>query len=202
MPVDRFTSARQASTSFRRGTAHIRLPSIAARAPGKLGRADEALAALRTAEEHRARLRQDDADAGMRTFPEPKQALYASTTRLWLGADGDLTAAEQQASTAIAGYEAAPPEQRRLGELCLARVDLALARLGRNEVEGAAEQIDLVLGIESRRRTESVGRRLTQFGRRPSLSTAATAPQSVHILDRLATYHGRRTPELPPGGTA
>jgi hypothetical protein len=94
------------------------------------------------------------------------------------------------------------PEQRRLGEICLARIDLAQARLSGNEVEGAAEQIDLVVGIETRRRTESVGRRLTQVGRRLSLSPASTTPGGIPILDRIATYHDRRTPGLPPGGMA
>ena len=182
------------------GTAHIRLASIAARALGKLGRRDDALAALHAAQDFRDALGESDSDSGMMAFPEAKQALYAATTHLWLNSEADMSTAEQKSTAAIAGYEAVPPEERRLGELCLARMDLAHARLARGEVEGAAEQIDIVLGIEARRRTESVARRLTQFGRRLSLSAASTSSVGAYALDSIATYHERHARELPPGG--
>ncbi len=184
------------------GTAHIRLASIAARALARLGRHDDALIALRTADQFRTALSQDDQFGGMMAFPTAKQLLYASTAYLWLSGEDQqamLAAAKRDATAAIDGYEADPPERRRLGELSLARLDLAHARLAGGDLDGAAEQVHIVLGVEAHRRTESVGRRLAQFGRRLALSSAGSSSQGLNIQDSIAAFRERRARDLPPG---
>ncbi|WP_165986011.1 hypothetical protein [Streptomyces sp. YIM 98790] len=183
------------------GTAHIRLASISARALARLGRHEEALSHLQTAERHRQSYAGPEDDGNMMAFPGAKQSLYASTTHLWIGTDNACVSAEREAAAAIDTYEAAPPEQRRLGELSLARMDLAHARLQQREIDGAAEQLQVVLAVEARRRTASVGRRLEQFGRRLALTPAARTPLGLTMSDSIAAYHEQPARSLP-GGSA
>ncbi|WP_372404555.1 hypothetical protein [Streptomyces luteireticuli] len=185
------------------GTAHIRLASIKARAYGMMSNATKALEAIHDAGELREALSDDtDNPGGMMAFPLAKERFYASTTHLWLGRNGNLRQAETFAEEAVALFEDAPPAQRRLGELSLARMDLAAARLLRNEVEGAVEQVHTVLAIAHRRPTESVARRLEQFTRRLALHPAATTPLALGLTDAVRSHsasHRARAALLPPG---
>jgi hypothetical protein len=114
----------------------------------------------------------------MMAFPEAKQAYNAAEAHLWLGGDANFAAAERLAEQSLQLYLADPPELRRLGEMSLARLDLAVARLHRRDLDGAAEQIEQVLETGGQRRIESVGRRLLQIGtalERPYFQTSALA---------------------------
>ncbi|MEU2565081.1 hypothetical protein ABZ626_38015 [Streptomyces longispororuber] len=180
-----------------RGTAHIRLSSIKARAYGQLNQPTQALAALSDAETMRDHLRdEDDVPGGMMAFPAEKQYFYASSTYLWLG-PAHLGAAEAAASDAVTMFESAPPPQRRTGELSLARMDLALARLDRGELEGAAHQVHAVLETNRRRATESVRRRLHHFTRTLSHHPSASSPTAIGLREALRAQ--ATTPALPPG---
>jgi hypothetical protein len=98
----------------------------------------------------------------MMAFPEGKQTFYAASARLWLGGRAGASLAERDAERAVHLYEQDPPERRRSGELNLARLDLATARLALNELEGAAAGVRTVLNVTRRRPTESVTQRLRQ----------------------------------------
>ncbi|MFJ7280582.1 hypothetical protein [Kitasatospora sp. NPDC098663] len=183
-----------------RGTAHIRLASIAARAYARLGREREALDALRTAEEYRQQGESgEDLPGGMMAFPPAKQALYSSTTHLWLGGASHLEQAAADAEESVALYQSEPVERQRLGELSLARMDLALAELGSGEVEGAADQVEAVLALASRRPTEAVNRRLDQFARQLAAVPAGSSPLGLTMQDAIA-HHRRNARQLPSGG--
>lgn len=170
------------------GTARVRLAAIAARAHAKMRDEVATEDALRRVELAREEVRGADDPAGMLEFPPAKQAMYAATARLWLGGGENLARAEQHAAEAIELYLADPPEQRRLGELSLARLDHAVARLARENLEGAAEQIPEVLAVAKRRRTDSVVRRLHQVAsalQRPRFSAAALA---LDLRDEIASF--------------
>ncbi|MBC2908149.1 hypothetical protein [Streptomyces cupreus] len=184
------------------GTAHIRLTSIKARAYGQLQQAGDAIAALHTADSMRDRMAiGDDLPGGMMAFPQEKQLFYASSTHLWLGGSQHLSNAEARAEEAVGMFEAAPPESRRLGEMSLARMDLAMARLNRGDLDGAALQVYDVLGVNARRRTESVRKRVGQFGRHLALHPAGTAPTAIAIREAIVAHQEQTPAELPPGGT-
>ncbi|QES57744.1 hypothetical protein DEJ51_29220 [Streptomyces venezuelae] len=184
------------------GTAHVRLASIRARALGQLHQPAAALAALLEADAMRERLGgADDLPGGMMAFPREKQLFYASSTHLWLGGNEHLSDAEAAADEAVALFESAPPEQRRLGEMSLARLDLSLARLGRGDVEGAAHQVHEVLQVHARRGTESVRKRLGHLQRSLSAHPAATSPTAIGLREALADHHQHDPLSLPPGGT-
>jgi hypothetical protein len=108
------------------------------------------------------------------------------------------TDAERDAAHAVELYEGDPPEQRRLGELCLVRLDLAAARLGRDDLDGSAEQLQIVLAIAAQRCTESISRRLHQVGRalqRPRYQTSALA---LDLYDQIHSFtHRSASPTLP-----
>jgi hypothetical protein len=180
------------------GTARVRLASIEARAHARLRDQRATEHALARAERAREEVRGADDPGGMLTFPLAKQTFYTATARLWLGRPDSYTDAERDAAHAIQLYEADPLEQRRLGELCLARLDLAAARLGRDDLEGVGDQLQSVLAIAAQRRIDSVSRRLNQVGRalqRPRYQTSALA---VDLHDQIQNFsRASASPALP-----
>ncbi|MFI1868889.1 hypothetical protein [Streptomyces jumonjinensis] len=130
----------------------------------------------------------------MMAFPREKELFYASSTHLWLGGAHHVATAARHAQDAVTLFAAAPPGERRLG--ALARMDLATARLGR-----AALQIHEVLGVNSRRGTESVRKRLNQFGRALAHHPAAASPGALALREAIAAHQSFSPAELPPGGT-
>jgi hypothetical protein len=170
------------------GTARVRLASLEARAHARLDDRRATENALIRAEQARNEMLGADDPGGMLAFPLAKQSYYAATARLWLGGKDSHTDAERDAAHAVELYEADPPEQRRLGELCLARLDLAAARFGHDDLDGVAEQLQDVLTIASQRRIESVSRRLRQVGRalrRPKYQTSALA---LNLHDQICGF--------------
>ncbi|GGM60000.1 hypothetical protein GCM10012275_33910 [Longimycelium tulufanense] len=181
------------------GTARVRLAAIEARAQGRLRDRRATEGALRRAEQARNEVAGEDDPGGMLAFPVAKQIFYAATARLWLGGAPDLVSAERHALEAVELYHAEPPERRRLGELCLARLDLAAARLGRQDLEGAADEVHEVLQVSARRRTDSVHRRLRQVAnalRRPHYQTSALA---MDLWDEIMSFCGAPTVPALPG---
>lgn len=112
-------------------------------------------------------------------FPQAKQDCAASTAWLWLGDPEAIDLAGRHAQQAVAGYEADPPQHRRLGELSLARLDLAAAHMANTNLDGAAHEIRFVLHTAASRTTDSVTRRLRQV--------AASLEQPVFRGSREAT---------------
>jgi hypothetical protein len=184
------------------GTAQVRLESIKARAYGQLNRASDALASLSAADRLRERLAEgDELPGGMMAFPVEKQLFYASSTHLWLAGSQHLSDAEARADEAVEMFQAAPPGQQRLGEMSLARMDLAMARLGRGDIDGAATQIHAVLGVNARRRTESVDRRIGHFSRQLGLHPGAGSPSAIGLRESIIAHQERTPAQLPPGGS-
>ncbi len=183
------------------GTARVRLASIEARAHARLRDQRATENALARTEQARNEVRGADDPGGMLTFPVAKQSFYTATARLWLGGQDSYLAAERDAAHAVELYEADPPEQRRLGELCLARLDLAAARLGHDDLDGAVEQLQCVLTTAAQRRTDSVVRRLNQVSRalqRPRYQTSALA---LDLHDQIHSFTCDCAPPALPGAS-
>ncbi|MGH3694759.1 MAG: hypothetical protein ACRDRX_12370 [Pseudonocardiaceae bacterium] len=183
------------------GTARVRLASIEARAHARLRDQRATENALARAEQAREEVRGPDDPCGMLAFPLAKQSYCASTARLWLGGQDSYIEAERDAAQAVELYEADPAEHRRLGELCLARLDLAAARLGRDDLDGAVEQFQGVLAIATQRRIESVSRRLNQVSRalrRPRYQTSALA---LDLHDQIRSFTCDYAPPALPGAS-
>lgn len=181
------------------GTAGIRLAAIEARAHGQLGSRAGVNDALARAHIARDSVTGDDTYGGMMKFPPAKLAFYSATSRLWLG---DPQSAERDAANAVAAYQSARPDDRRLGEENLARLDLALARLHKTrptpELDGAAVEIRRVLDVSTQRPTDSVSRRLRQVA-----ATLAQPPyRGAHLAATLAEEISEHTNQTPPAISA
>jgi len=182
------------------GTAGVWLAAIEARSRARLRDAAGAQSALRRAEEARAAVVGPDDPGGMMAFPEAKQMYYAATTHLWIGDPAANREAERSAEAAVRAYLEDPPERRRIGEMSLARLDLAAARLAQGDLDGTAEQVQDVLDVGARRRTESVARRLGEVAivlERPVYQNTGLA---LNLHDQITDYLRTATvPALPPG---
>lgn len=181
------------------GTARVRLAALEARAHARLRDQRGAENALARAEQARDEVRGADEFGGMLTFPLAKQSFYTATAWLWLGGRDSYTNAERDAAHAVELYEADPLEQRRLGELCLARLDLAAARLGRADLDGAADQLQDVLAIAAQRRTDSVARRLHQVGRALQRPRYQTSVLALDLYDQIQSFLWASAPPALPG---
>ncbi|HEX2417143.1 MAG TPA: hypothetical protein VHJ83_03305 [Micromonosporaceae bacterium] len=182
------------------GTAGVWLAAIEARSRARLRDAAGAQSALRRAEEARAAVVGPDDPGGMMAFPEAKQMYYAATTHLWIGDPAANREAERSAEAAVRAYLEDPPERRRIGEMSLARLDLAAARLAQGDLDGTAEQVQDVLEVGARRRTESVARRLGEVAivlERPQYRNTGLA---LNLHDQITDYLRTATVSaLPPG---
>lgn len=179
------------------GTARVRLACIEARARARLRDFGGTADALQRAEQAREQVAAPDDPGGMMAFPMAKQQFYAGAAHLWLGDRINLAEAERLAGHAVALYEADAPEDRRIGEMSLARLDLAVTRLAQRDLDSAAEQVELVLEAGGRRRTEAVARRLQQLGaalERPHYQTSALA---TTMRERICCAPIRIPPALP-----
>ncbi|MGH4012696.1 MAG: hypothetical protein ACRDSL_01895 [Pseudonocardiaceae bacterium] len=80
-------------------------------------------------------------------------------------------------------------------------LDLAAARLGRDDLDGTAEGVQEVLTVAAQRRTDSVARRLNQVARalqRPKYQTSALA---LNLHDQIHSFtHISALPVLPGAG--
>ncbi len=181
------------------GTTRVRLASLEARAHARMRDQRATENALGRAEQARDEGHGVDDPGGLLAFPLAKQSYYAADCRLLLGGQDSYTNAERDAAHAIELYEADLPEQRRLGELCQTRLDLAAARLGRDDLDGAAEQLQDVLAIAAQRPIEPVSRRLQQVGRvlqRPRYQTNALA---LDLHDQIRAFTHTPAPSALPG---
>jgi hypothetical protein len=173
------------------GASRVRLASYEARAHARLGNAAAAEEALRRATASREDVVDEDDvfSHGMLSFPLAKQLYCESETHLWLGGEAQrYQSAERAASSAVELYLQGPPEQRRLDGLCLARLDVADARLGQNKLDGAADEVRQVMATSAKRRTEPVSRRLAQLGARLDRPKLRRSPLALRLREEIRTY--------------
>jgi tetratricopeptide (TPR) repeat protein len=141
-------------------TAVTRLAVIEGRAYGHLGRQDEAERAVRRALEQGTGARDElhDDVGGEFGFPADRVAMSNATTYLLLrNADG----ADDAASSALRLLNAKPADQRPLMTSTQASVDLARARLLRQDLDGAQEALEPVFEVPSEWRATGALEHLT-----------------------------------------
>lgn len=165
-----------------RGTGSVWLPSAEARALAALNRPEEAEAALDQAADARDRAVPDDLDSlgGICTFSRPRQLYFAADALSWGGYPA-ATSAERVAMEALDAYAAAPAEERSFGHEAGTRSALAVARVFRGEVEGAAEALGPVLALPTTQRGHGIVMSVERV--RTALSTI---PDPAHDIIDLA----------------
>jgi hypothetical protein len=170
----RYARSAQPSASRTSGTARIWIASLEARASAALGDGEGAQAAIRRAEEGWNMMLPDDLDeyGGIMTFTRPRQLYYAADAMVWLPAG--TVDSEAAAESALESYENAEPNVRSFSDEAGTRSDLAIARLGRGELEGAVEALAPVLDLPTAQRINGI----------------RTSMMHVHEALRSASYRG------------
>jgi hypothetical protein len=164
------------------GTAAVRLASYEARLAARVGQHEQACAALRAAEDSRQRAHDGgeiadlDDVGGILSFPDAKQEFFAAEANLHLGRH-DL--AERAALAAISSYMSGPPDQLSYGDVALAQLDVATARLAASDLDGVFEAVRPVLALPAELRIEPL--------RGPLTTLAANLAHQPYISSHLAT---------------
>ncbi|MGH3998576.1 MAG: hypothetical protein ACRDTJ_14070 [Pseudonocardiaceae bacterium] len=139
------------------GTAGVWLASNEARALAALHRLDDTHAALARAADARDRVQPDELDSlgGLCTFSQPRQLYYAADALSW-GGQAEANRTERLASDALDAYAGAPAQDRAFGGVAGTRSALAVARVFRGEIDGAAEALAPVLELPVAQRIHGI----------------------------------------------
>lgn len=142
-----------------RGTAGVRLASSEARSLAALNRLEDTHAALTRATEARERVQPDELDSlgGLFAFSRHRQLqLYFAADALAWSGEGEANHTERLALEALDAFAEAPGQDRAFGDEPGTRSVLAVARVLRGEIGGAAEALAPVLELPSSQRIHGI----------------------------------------------
>ncbi|NUV59072.1 XRE family transcriptional regulator [Streptomyces sp. CAI-85] len=185
------------------GSIGARLASLEARALAMAGDRVGVVAALADAERFREAMAEQDEVPGVFAFPAAKQFTYAGTSHLALGGREHVRQAVVSADTAIRLYRSAEDDDRSVGDLFAAHVDLARGHLLLGDLDGTEAMLGFVLDSSPKRMSASIVRRLVALGRELSGPQYGGVAQAAHLRDRLqhtavlAASPAARPPEPP-----
>lgn len=168
-----------------RGSIGARLASLEARALAVVGDRAGAVAALTDSCRAREAMSDHDEMPGIFSFPAAKQCAYAGTTQLAVGGREHVRRAIASAAAAIRLYKSAEDEDRSIGDLLAAHVDLARGHLLLGDLDGTEAVLGFVLASPPERMSASIVRRLTALGRELGGPQYGGAAQTVHLRERL-----------------
>ena len=148
------TGAEYAARS--RNTATVWLPVSEARAWAAVGNAAETHAALDRAERAWDSVRHDEVDelGGICTFGRARQLYYAADALAWLPSEADE--GERYSTRAVDAYADTTGPEWAFGDQAGSYTDLAIVRIARGELEGAAEAVRPVLDLPTEQRMNGI----------------------------------------------
>jgi transcriptional regulator with XRE-family HTH domain len=197
LPRETVRYARAGRRHVTRGTASVRLLSLAANGHARLGdvaATEEALTAARAAREAATDTDSLDDVGGVFTVSPAKQHAYAASAYALLG---NGARAEQEATQALTLYQAAPAIRRQPVNEGYAHIDVALARLLGGDLDGAGEALAPVFALPRAARVDLFAEKLhrvqTHLTTLAYRDAAATGPLTDQIQDFLITL-GTDTP--------
>ena len=168
-----------------RGSIGARLASLEARALAIAGDRAGAVVAMVDAERLREAMPGHDEMPGVFAFPAAKQFAYAGTTSLAVGGREHVRQAIASADTAIRLYRSAEDEDRSVGDLFAAHVDIARGHMLLGNLDGTETMLAFVLDSPPERMSASIVRRLTALGRELGGPQYGGAAQAAHLRERL-----------------
>lgn len=129
------------------GTSGVWLPMCEARAWAALGNDTETIAAIRRGEAGRQSTQPDEVDelGGLCTFSQTRQTYYAADALAWLPPLAQ--AAEEYAQQAVTAYQDPSAADWAFGDAAGSATDLAIARVRRREIDGAATALEPVFAL-------------------------------------------------------
>ncbi|WP_158057141.1 XRE family transcriptional regulator [Saccharomonospora sp. CUA-673] len=170
-----------------RGTSSVWLASSEARSLAAQGDVTGAQDAIDRATEAREHATGDELDelGGLCRFGRPRQLYYSADALAWGGGPvADRT--EVLAGEALDAYAHAPAPERAFGDEAGTRCALAIARVHRGEIDGAAEAVAPVLELPSSKRIHGVVTAVDQVRR--AVQAVEGGPVGGELHDRLHTF--------------
>lgn len=171
----RYAHSGSEFASRARNTTAVWLPMNEARAWAALGNAEKARNAIGKAELAWDALSIDDLDelGGLCTFSRSRQLYYAADALAWLPAEAEE--AERYSRAAVDAYTDPTRPDWAFGDQAGSQANLAIARIARGELEGAAEALAPVLDLPSSQRINGIIASAQRVHRALTQSTVSTA---------------------------
>jgi tetratricopeptide (TPR) repeat protein len=176
----------------------VRLAAIEARTLARAGDTAGAIEAVERATRQRDAANQSDSLAefgGLLTFPHVKQHYYAGST---LALAGRYVEAERTALDAIQLYETGPAAQRSYGDEALARVDVAVARVATDDIDGAAAALQPVFSLPAGQRIQQIAAGLNRVHQRLALPRYAGSRTARDLVQDIAEFTEVHTATAQP----
>lgn len=177
-------------------TTSVWLPANEARAWARLGNAEQTHEAIQRAENAWDRVRPDELDelGGLATFSRSRQLYYAADALAWLPDEAEP--AEDYSAQAVDAYANPNNPDWAFGDQAGSHSDLAIARVTRGELAGAADAIAPVLNFPIEQRIggiiKSVQRVHDALVRSPLAADSHDLQEQIEVFTRTPTRALRR----------
>ncbi|MGH3974801.1 MAG: hypothetical protein ACRDS9_15945, partial [Pseudonocardiaceae bacterium] len=167
-------------------TALVCLAASEARAWAALGDGEHARDAIDRAERARDQVHPDELDAmgGIATFGRPRQLYFAADALVWL--PDESPAAEDYARQAVEAYSDPADPHWAFGDAAGSYAALAIARIGRGEIDGAAEALTPVLDLPAEQRINGIVHSVNRVHQ--ALNHVPTSTIARELQERIESY--------------
>ena len=182
--------AQQGAGFGTRSTTSVWLPVSEARAWAALGNVNQAHSAIERAETAWDQVEFDELDelGGICTFSRSRQLYYAADALAWLPSEAE--AAERYSLQAVNAYADTTAPEWAFGDAAGSACDLAVARVARGEIDGAAEALRPVLDLPSEQRIHGIVTSVRHVHR--SLTNTPASPATTNLQEQIELF--TRTP--------
>jgi hypothetical protein len=171
-------------------TAVVMLPASQARAWAALGNAEQARNAIECAERAWDRVRRDELDemGGLGTFSRSRQLYFAADAMTWLPDAflAESSVAEDVARQAVEAYSDPSNPDWAFGDAAGSHTALAIARIRRKEVEGAADALAPVLQLPIEQRINGIVHSVNRVDR--ALRRMPLSAAGRELQERIGDY--------------
>ena len=187
-PHDSIRYAQRGSVYAQRAgnTALVWLAASEARAWGVLGNGEQARDAIERAERAWDRVHPDELDemGGIATFSRHRQLYFAADALVWLS--DESATAEDYAGRAVDAYSDPADPHWAFGDAAGSHAALAIARIGRAQIDGAVDALAPVLDLPAEQRINGIVHSVNRVHRALShLPISATARE---LQERIESY--------------
>ncbi|HEU0089176.1 MAG TPA: hypothetical protein VFQ77_16275 [Pseudonocardiaceae bacterium] len=167
-------------------TATVWLPASEARAWAALGNTEQTRQAIERAEQGRDRVRPDEMDAmgGIATFSRSRQLYFAADALVWL--PDESSTAEDYARQAVEAYSDSTDPDWAFSDAAGSRTSLAIARIGRGEIDGAADALTPVLDLPTEQRINGIVHSVNRVHR--ALNHMPDSATARELQERIESY--------------
>jgi hypothetical protein len=174
------------------GTAAAWLPISEARAWAALGNVNETRRAIERAEDARSDVQGDELDelGGICTFNQTRQLYYAADALAWLPSQAEM--AEDYAEQAVDAYRDTSAQDWAFGDQAGSHADLAIARIGQRQLEGAVAALAPVLELPAEQRINGIVNSVQRVHTALRRSPLSQDPQAYDLQDSIEAF--TRTP--------